>query len=371
MRRILVTGGGGFIGSNFVRFWSRRHLQDRLVCLDKLTYAGNLENLKEIDLHVSHRFVRGDICDSALVGRLFHEERIDTVVHFAAESHVDRSILGPEEFIRTNIHGTFTLLEAARCQWGLERAGVRTGAPDEAEVDRRFLHVSTDEVYGSLGSDDHPCVEGAPYAPRSPYSASKAAADHLANAYHHTFNLPLLITNCSNNYGPYQFPEKLIPLAIQRATQGKPIPIYGEGKNVRDWIYVEDHCAALEAVLERGRIGETYNIGGGNQWRNLDLVKLICDQIDARLGSDRYPRRSLIELVQDRPGHDLRYAMNTSKIRRELGWKPSEHVESGVMKTIDWYLEHKPWVERVMSGEYQNYFQAQYGSRLSTGGDKP
>ena len=371
MRKILVTGGAGFIGSNFVRFWIEKHPRDRIVCLDKLTYAGNLDNLKEIDAHDSYSFVHGDICDCALVDRLFREEKIDTVIHFAAETHVDRSILGPEEFIRTNVQGSFCLLEAARSRWRSDEKKVRAGAGDAVQPDYRFLHVSTDEVYGSLGPDDPPSLENSPYAPRSPYSASKAAADHLANAYHHTFDLPVLITNCSNNYGPYQFPEKLIPLAIQRAVQEKPIPVYGEGKNVRDWIYVEDHCAALETVLERGRIGETYNIGGGNQWRNLDLVKLICDQIDVRLGSGRRPRRSLIEFVQDRPGHDLRYAMNISKIRRELGWKPSEPVESGVMKTIDWYLEHKPWVERVMSGEYQNYFQAQYGSRLSTGGDKP
>ncbi len=364
MRKILVTGGAGFIGSNFVCFWIQRHPQDRLVCLDKLTYAGNLENLKEADLHASYRFVHGDICDRALVDRVFLEEKIDTVIHFAAESHVDRSILGPEEFIRTNVHGTFTLLEAARCRWGSERAIVRAGARDTVEVDYRFLHVSTDEVYGSLAADDPPCLEASPYAPRSPYSASKAAADHLASAYCHTFNLPVLITNCSNNYGPYQFPEKLIPLTIQRAVHEKAIPVYGEGKNVRDWIYVEDHCAALEAVLERGRIGETYNIGGANQWRNLDLVNLICDQIDERLGSRGSSRRSLIQFVEDRPGHDLRYAMNISKISRELGWKPTEYLETAVSKTIDWYLNHQAWVERVMSGEYRNYFDVQYSSRL-------
>ena len=369
MRKVLVTGGAGFIGSNFVHFWIQKHPRDRLVCLDKLTYAGNLDNLRGIDGHDSYRFVQGDICDRALVDRLLLEEKIDTVVHFAAESHVDRSILGPEEFIRTNVHGTFTLLEAARSRWRPDEKKGRAGARDTAQLDFRFLHVSTDEVYGSLGADDPPSLESSPYAPRSPYSASKAGADHLASAYFHTFHLPVLITNCSNNYGPYQFPEKLIPLTIQCAVQGKSIPVYGEGENVRDWIHVADHCAALEAVLARGRIGETYNIGGGNQWRNLDLVKLICDQVDERVGSRGSPRRSLIQFVKDRPGHDLRYAMNVSKINGELGWKPTERLETGISKTIDWYLNHQPWIERLMSGEYRNYFELQYGSRLRTADD--
>ncbi|HWP59729.1 MAG TPA: dTDP-glucose 4,6-dehydratase [Candidatus Acidoferrales bacterium] len=363
MLRILVTGGAGFIGSNFVRFWIRRHPQDRLVNLDKLTYAGNLANLADIATAPHYRFVRGDIGDFALVDQLFREEKINRVVHFAAESHVDRSILGPGEFIRTNINGTFTLLEAARAHWRLD--GGRAKSADRGDAGGFcFLHVSTDEVYGSLGPNDPAFAESTPYAPRSPYSATKAASDHLVSAYGHTFGVPVIITNCSNNYGPYQFPEKLIPLTIQRAIKRETIPVYGKGENVRDWIYVEDHCEALEAVLERGKIGETYNIGGGNQWRNLDLVQLICDKLDERLGRDDAPRRKLIRFVEDRPGHDLRYAMDIGKISRALGWTPKVPMDVGIAKTIDWYLAHQDWVERVMSGEYKNYFARQYGARL-------
>ena len=358
MRRMLVTGGAGFIGSNFIRFWVGRHPQDRITNLDKLTYAGNVENVKEVESHPSYQFVQGDMCDAALVRELFHAEKIDTVVHFAAETHVDRSILGPEEFIRTNVHGTFTLLEAARDYWLAESS--------RATEARRFLHVSTDEVYGSLGPEEPPFRETTPYAPNSPYAASKAAADHLVRAYHHTYGLPAIITNCSNNYGRYQFPEKLIPLTIQQAIKKEPIPLYGDGGNVRDWVYVEDHCAALEAVLERGTTGGTYNIGGGSQWRNIDLVNLICDLLDEKLGSRSSPRRSLVTLVQDRPGHDRRYAMDISKISQQLGWRPRESLETGIAKTIDWYLSHQDWVERVMTGEYRKYFASQYGSRLGT-----
>jgi dTDP-glucose 4,6-dehydratase len=365
MLSILVTGGAGFIGSNFVRFWIKKHPQDRIVNLDKLTYAGNLENLKEIESRPQYRFVPGDICDFALLDKLLREERINRIVHFAAESHVDRSILGPAEFIRTNVNGTFTLLEAARLHWQVNDAkGTARSAGQAGGADCRFLHVSTDEVYGSLNPEDPAFTESTSYAPRSPYSASKAASDHLVSAYGHTFGLPVLITNCSNNYGPYQLPEKLIPLTIQRAIRGETIPVYGKGENVRDWIYVEDHCAALEAVLERGQIGVTYNIGGGNQWQNIDLVHLICDQLDEKLGIKDSTRRSLIRFVQDRPGHDLRYAMNISKIARELGWTPKEPMETGIAKTIDWYLGHQDWIEHVTTGEYKSYFENQYGARL-------
>ncbi len=365
MRRILVTGGAGFIGANFIRFWIRRHPGDRITNLDKLTYAGNLENLFGIEPHPSYRFVQGDICDAALVARLLRDNEINTVVHFAAESHVDRSILGPHEFIRTNIHGTFTLLEEAKNCW-LSGSPLM---PPNAEPDEsfRFLHVSTDEVYGSLAPQEAPFKETSGYAPNSPYSASKAGADHLVRAYYHTYGLPAIITNCSNNYGPYQFPEKLIPLTICRAIQGESIPVYGDGANVRDWLYVDDHCAALEAVLERGSVGEGYNIGGGNQWKNIDLVHMICDLLDERLDSLPFPRRSLVKLVQDRPGHDRRYAMDISKIAGRLGWQPKESLSTGIAKTIDWYLDHQDWVKRIASGEYQSYLAAQYGSRLGSG----
>jgi dTDP-glucose 4,6-dehydratase len=353
MRKILVTGGCGFIGSNFIRYWLSRRPEDRLVNLDRLTYAGDLDSLKDVETQPGYRFVFGDVCDAALVQSLFREEGIDTVAHFAAESHVDRSILGPQEFIRTNVTGTFTLLEAARCEW------------KEAKAQSRFLHVSTDEVFGSLAPGDPPFTETHPYSPRSPYSASKAAADHLVRAYHHTYGLPSLVTNCSNNYGPYQFPEKLIPLAIRQAVKGEPIPVYGKGENVRDWVYIADHCAALETVLERGRVGETYNIGGQNQWTNIELVTYLCDLIDEKLGVTTESRRSLIRFVADRPGHDLRYAMDISKITGELGWKPEESFQSGLAKTVDWYLSHQNWVERVATREYESYFDAQYGSRLA------
>jgi len=356
MRRILVTGGAGFIGANFVRFWIKRHPEDRITNLDKLTYAGNVENLKEIESFAQYKFVHGDICDSELVRRVFHAEEVDTVVHFAAESHVDRSILAPDSFIRTNVHGTFTLLEAARICW-LPQTSPTVEEP-------RFLHVSTDEVYGSLGPEDPPFHEAARYMPNSPYSASKAAADHLVRAYHHTYGLPAIITNGSNNYGPYQFPEKLIPLTIQQAIKGEPIPVYGTGENIRDWIYIRDHCSGLEAVLERGKIGETYNLGGGNQWRNIDLVETICDLLDKKLGARTSPRRSLIRFVEDRPGHDLRYAMDISKITRELGWRPRETLATGIAKTVGWYLDHQEWVQRVIAGGYRDYFDTQYGVRL-------
>jgi len=348
MRRLLVTGGAGFIGSNFIRYWIARHPEDRVVNLDALTYAGNPENLADIEAAPGYRFEHGDITDGVCVAGVFADEGIDTVVNFAAESHVDRSILGPEAFISTNVQGTFTLLEAAREAWRDFSGG------------QRFLHVSTDEVYGSLTANDAPFTESRAYAPNSPYSATKAASDHLVRAWHHTWGLPVLTTNCSNNYGPYQFPEKLIPLVILNALEGKPIPVYGDGQNVRDWLYVEDHCRGIEAVIERGIPGEVYNIGGGNEWRNLDIVNLVCERLnELQPGPADY--REQIGFVKDRPGHDRRYAIDAAKIRRELGWEPRHDFRSGIEQTLRWYLEHRDWCARVRSGDYLHYYQRQYG----------
>ena len=348
MRRLLVTGGAGFIGSNFIRYWIARHPEDRVVNLDALTYAGNPENLADIEAAPGYRFEHGDITDAVCVAGVFADEAIDTVVNFAAESHVDRSILGPEAFISTNVQGTFTLLEAAREAWRDFSGG------------QRFLHVSTDEVYGSLTANDAPFTESHAYAPNSPYSATKAASDHLVRAWHHTWGLPVLTTNCSNNYGPYQFPEKLIPLVILNALEGKPIPVYGDGQNVRDWLYVEDHCRGIEAVIERGIPGEVYNIGGGNEWRNLDIVNLVCERLnELQPGPADY--REQIGFVKDRPGHDRRYAIDAAKIRRELGWEPRHDFRSGIEQTLRWYLEHRDWCARVRSGDYRHYYQRQYG----------
>lgn len=348
MKSLLVTGGAGFIGSNFVRYWLERHPDDQLVNLDALTYAGNLENLTEIQDDPHYHFEQGDIGDRALVERLFREKQIDTVVNFAAESHVDRSILGPDAFIKTNINGTFNLLEVARAAWGSNIS------------ERRFLHVSTDEVYGSLTADEPAFTEAHQYAPNSPYSASKASSDHLVRAYYHTYGLPVLTTNCSNNYGPYQFPEKLIPLVFLNALEGKPLPIYGDGMNIRDWLYVEDHCSGIEAVLERGRLGEVYNIGGNNEWTNIDIVNLICDRLDQHKPSPKQ-YRDLITYVRDRPGHDRRYAIDSSKMKAELGWQPAHRFETGIEATLAWYLENLEWCNRVRSGEYRHYLEAQYG----------
>ena len=348
MRNILITGGAGFIGANFVRYWIGAHPDDRVVNLDALTYAGNLGNLGGIDTLPSYRFEHGDINDRECLDRVFTGEGIDTVVHFAAESHVDRSILGPDAFIKTNVYGTFTLLEAAKAAWGDFSGG------------QRFLHVSTDEVYGSLDSGAPAFTETHPYAPNSPYSASKAASDHLVRAYHHTYGMPVLTTNCSNNYGPYQFPEKLIPLTILNALEGKSIPVYGDGKNIRDWLYVEDHCNGIETVLEGGRPGEVYNIGGINEWQNIDIVNLICDRLD-ELQPGAAPYREQITYVTDRPGHDRRYAIDAGKMQRELGWSPRHDFTSGIEQTIRWYLDNRDWCDRVRSGEYQNYYREQYG----------
>lgn len=348
MRRLLVTGGAGFIGSNFVRHWLERHPEDRLVNLDALTYAGNLENLTGVDQRPNYRFAQGDIGDREAVTRLFREEEIDAVVNFAAESHVDRSILGPDAFIQTNVNGTFNLLEVARAEWA-------------GDANCRFLHVSTDEVYGSLGPEDPPFTETTAYAPNSPYSASKAASDHLVRAYHHTYGLPTLTTNCSNNYGPYQFPEKLIPLMILNALEGKPLPVYGDGKNIRDWLYVADHCSGLEAVLQQGHVGEVYNIGGNNEWTNIDIVQLVCRRLDERRPGPQ-PYAELIRFVTDRPGHDRRYAIDSMKMKTELGWTPAHSFETGMEQTLDWYLDHLDWCDRVRSGEYRQYLEAQYGA---------
>ena len=348
MRRLLVTGGAGFIGSNFIRYWIARHPEDRVVNLDALTYAGNPENLADIEAAPGYRFEHGDITDAVCVAGVFADEAIDTVVNFAAESHVDRSILGPEAFIGTNVQGTFTLLEAAREAWR------------DCSEGQRFLHVSTDEVYGSLAANDLPFTESHAYAPNSPYSATKAASDHLVRAWHHTWGLPVLTTNCSNNYGPYQFPEKLIPLVILNALEGKPIPVYGDGQNVRDWLYVEDHCHGIEAVIEKGIPGEVYNIGGDNEWRNIDIVNLICDRLN-ELQPGQADYRDLITLVKDRPGHDRRYAIDAAKIRHELGWEPRHDFRSGIEQTLRWYLDHREWCARVRSGDYRHYYERQYG----------
>jgi dTDP-glucose 4,6-dehydratase len=353
---LLVTGGAGFIGSNFV-LQTMRNESASIVNLDKLTYAGNLRNLESIAGDGRYEFVHGDIGDRALVRQLVEKHKPDAIVHFAAESHVDRSIRGPEDFIRTNVDGTFALLEETRAYW--------TALSDDERKSFRFLHVSTDEVYGSLGPDDPPFSESTPYAPNSPYAASKAASDHLVRAYHHTYGLPTLTTNCSNNYGPFQFPEKLIPLMILNARERKPLPVYGDGKNVRDWLYVEDHCEAIATVLKRGRPGETYNIGGWNEKPNLEIVWAICDLIDEMAPDETKTRaagsrRELITFVKDRPGHDRRYAMDARKIERELGWKPKATFESGIRQTVRWYLENKAWVRDVTSGSYRQWVATHY-----------
>ena len=351
---ILVTGGAGFIGANFVLDWLRT-CNEPVVNLDKLTYAGNRNNLASLNGDTRHLFIHSDICDTALVTSLLDTHQPRAVVHFAAESHVDRSILGPGEFIRTNVNGTFSLLEAVR--------NYRRELPAARREAFRFLHVSTDEVYGTLGPEDPPFSETTAYAPNSPYSASKAASDHLVRAYHHTYGLPTLTTNCSNNYGPYHFPEKLIPLVITNARAGKPLPIYGDGQQVRDWLYVGDHCAAIRRVLEAGRPGETYNIGGWNEKANLDVVHTLCDILDELDPKPTGSYRDQITFVTDRPGHDRRYAIDARKIERELDWKPAETFETGIRKTVQWYLENTDWVRNVQSGEYLKWVEQNYADR--------
>jgi len=362
---ILVTGGAGFIGSNFILSWLGTESAS-IVNLDLLTYAGNPANLISVDSDQRYRLVRGDICDAELVRSLLRDHQPRAIVHFAAESHVDRSIVSPDAFIRTNVHGSFVLLDQARAYW----AGL-------AEADRRgfrFLHVSTDEVYGSLAPAAPAFCESTPYAPNSPYAASKAASDHLVRAYQHTFSLPTLTTNCSNNYGPYQFPEKLIPLVIMNALDGKPLPIYGDGQNVRDWLFVEDHCSAIRAVLAGARVGETYNIGGSSERANLDVVKLVCDLVDEMAGETggqmatplvTGSRRNLITFVADRPGHDRRYAIDASRISAELGWKPAQKFESGLRKTVRWYLDNPDWVRDVRTGAYLEWINQNYTERAA------
>ena len=356
---ILVTGGAGFIGANFVLDWLAQS-DEAVLNVDKLTYAGNLNNLSTLQNDARHVFVRGDICDQEMIAGLLSKHKPRAIVHFAAESHVDRSIHGPRDFINTNINGTFSLLEAARTCW--------SDLPEQDQRDFRFLHVSTDEVYGSLGADDAPFTETTAYAPNSPYSASKAASDHLVRSYHHTYGLPTLTTNCSNNYGPYHFPEKLIPLIIANARAGKSLPIYGDGQQVRDWLYVGDHCAAIRRVLEAGRVGEVYNVGGWNEKANLDVVHALCDMLDQMDPKKSGSYRDQITFVADRPGHDRRYAIDARKIASELGWKPVETFETGIKKTVQWYLAHQDWVDNVQSGDYLKWVETNYSQRTAEKG---
>ena len=349
---ILVTGGAGFIGSNFVLDWLANPKAEPVVNLDKLTYAGNLANLQAVQNDARHHFVQGDIGDVDLIEKLLREHAIRAVVNFAADSHVDRSIHGPGEFIHTNVVGTFHLLESVRAYW--------TNLAESQKASFRFLHVSTDEVYGSLSPTDPAFSETNPYEPNSPYSASKAASDQLVRAWHHTYGLPVLTTNCSNNYGPYHFPEKLIPLVILNALNGKPLPIYGDGQQVRDWLYVKDHCSAIRRVLEAGRLGETYNVGGWNEKANLEVVKTICTILDGLRPKTNGQYADQITFVTDRPGHDRRYAIDASKLERELGWKPAETFESGIAKTVQWYLDHPQWIAGVVSGDYRDWLKKQY-----------
>ena len=351
---ILITGGAGFIGANFVLDWLRGS-DEPVVNVDKLTYAGNLKTLASLEGDPRHTFVRADICDRAAMDELLAKYTPRAVVHFAAESHVDRSIHGPADFVQTNVVGTFTLLEAARAYWSQLEGSARENF--------RFHHVSTDEVYGSLGLDDPPFTETTAYAPNSPYSASKAGSDHLVRAYFHTYGMPVLTTNCSNNYGPYHFPEKLIPLMIANALAGKSLPVYGDGLNVRDWLYVSDHCAAIRRVLEAGKVGEVYNVGGWNEKSNLEVVHTLCDLLDALKPREQGSYREQITFVKDRPGHDRRYAIDARKLERELNWKPAETFETGLRKTVEWYLANQDWVADVMSGAYREWVDVNYGSR--------
>ncbi|MFO8128313.1 MAG: dTDP-glucose 4,6-dehydratase [Bacteroidales bacterium] len=350
MKNILITGGAGFIGSHVVRLFVTKYPDHQIYNLDDLTYAGNLENLRDIEKRPNYHFIKADIVDENRISGLFEKHAFDGVIHLAAESHVDRSISNPTEFIYTNIIGTVNLLNAFRHIWGNRAAG------------KRFYHISTDEVYGSLGNEGL-FTENTPYDPRSPYSASKASSDHLVRAYAHTFGLPVVLSNCSNNYGPFQFPEKLIPLAINNIRNNKPIPVYGKGENIRDWLYVEDHAAAIDLIFHEGKLGETYNIGGSNEWKNIELIRLLCDIMDKKLKREEGASARLITFVKDRAGHDLRYAIDSSKIQQELGWRPAHTFEEGMEKTVEWYLENEQWMRNVTSGDYQKYYSSQYEKR--------
>lgn len=349
-KTILITGGAGFIGSHVIRRFVSKYPGYLVINADKLTYAGNLENLTDIENKENYRFEKTDIVDKNQIADLFMRYRFDAVIHLAAESHVDRSITGPDEFVFTNIIGTLNLLNSALLVWQNNMAG------------KLFYHISTDEVYGSLGSEGS-FTESTPYDPKSPYSASKAGSDHMVRAYNNTFKIPAIVTNCSNNYGPNQFPEKLIPLAINNIKNNKPVPVYGKGENIRDWLYVEDHASAIDLVFHKGIPGETYNIGGKNEWKNIDLIKLLCKIMDSKLGRKKGSSEKLITFVKDRPGHDLRYSIDSAKISDELGWKPSLGFEQGLEKTVDWYLNNQIWLERVISGDYEKYYERQYPER--------
>ena len=350
-RNILITGGAGFIGSHVVRLFVKKYPDYHIVNLDKLTYAGNLANLKDVEAESNYTFVKADICDYERMVELFREHKIDGVVHLAAESHVDRSIKDPFTFARTNVMGTLSLLQAAKVCW-------------EGNYDGKlFYHISTDEVYGALGFDGKLFTEQTPYNPHSPYSAAKASSDHFVRAYHDTYGMPTIVTNCSNNYGPYQFPEKLIPLFINNIRKGKPLPVYGKGENVRDWLFVEDHARAIDTIFHNGKVAETYNIGGFNEWRNIDLIKVVIKSVDRLLGNEEGHSLGLITYVTDRPGHDARYAIDSSKLKNELGWEPSLQFEEGIEKTVKWYLENEAWLDNITSGAYERYYEEQYSNR--------